>query len=387
LSSASSYTLVVPTFNRPGQLRQLLGYLARSGFRDRILVLDASKPANFDANAESIAEARLDSEHVRYEPTIAPARKIVDGLQKVLTPYCSFCADDDLIFVEGIAVCIAKLDANSSLAGAHGLYLNFSEANQRYRILNTVYDAPTVAHDNPLGRLAAHMQNYQAMFYALYRTPVLLSSITAAAEMQNYLSHELLQAALAVVAGGIARVDSFFYARSTGPSQVRKDWHPLEMTAKNALLLFEHYEAYHDAVVAALMVQPVIKERYHVEQVRQIVDLIHLRYLIPILPLSTLDLIIDESIAGQSGNDIAARIEASWHVEPQERRQLRFSGRELPVHTLPDADYEVDDGASDQSRFLIFNHSFLSQTLAGGRRIGWGDVDLIARNFRTYAAI
>ncbi len=387
LSATHAFTLVIPTFNRSAQLGRLLAYLKRYDFRHQIFILDASEPVIFAANATSVAAAKLDIRHLQYPPTIQPTLKVVDGLRQVQTPYCSFCADDDLIFVESVEKCIALLNVNAALVAAHGLYLNFSDENEQYRILNTFYDGPTIVHENALTRLAAHMRNYEAMFYALYRTPVLLSSITGAAEMRAFLFHELLQSALVVAAGGVARINDFFYARSTGPSHVRSNWHPIEMVAKDASSLFQHYVPYRDAIVNSLMSQPGIHAVYASERLQEIIDVIHLRYVSPILSLPTLDTIIDEHIAGKSGADISARIEASWKVPPPALRQLPLSARSRTFEALGRADYVLEDGNSGMGGHqLVFNYGFLSQALAGGRRIGREDVESIARHFGAYAA-
>src|ERR1700674_5448783 len=91
------YTLLIPTFNRPAYLRSLLGYLAARRFAYAIRVLDSGSPETLSQNREAISQVRLDVVHQTYDTTIPAAIKFADGTQSVDTPYCSFCADDDIL--------------------------------------------------------------------------------------------------------------------------------------------------------------------------------------------------------------------------------------------------------------------------------------------------
>ncbi len=406
--ASDRYTLVIPTFNRPGHLSRALRYLARREFPYPILLLDSSEDETFRANATSIAVAqRLRIRHERFPPSVAPYEKFAQGLLLVGTRYVSFCADDDILFTETIAECLDFLDANASFAAAHGHYVNFHEKDDAFHITYTVYDAPSITGDDGLARIVNQMRGYQAVFYAIFRTPVLQGSMRGASRMSFVLFQELLQSALALVQGGSARIDRFYMARNTGPSIPYTNWHPHQIIADNAAALFEQYAVYRDAIVAALVADPVMREALDAARMRQVLDVVHLQYLSPLLYVPILEYIREQNRQGATTAKIAEGIWEGFVMprrppypkrpyrpeafETRIRRRLNRSwperllkGRPPPAF-LREGDYWVDSRASDgeMRRYLLY-YEFILRDLANGRRISRDDVTSILRHFDFY---
>ena len=119
------YTLLIPTYNRPGQLASLLAYLEREGAGFPIHVLDSSQPGNRDLNRRASDREGLDVEYREYAEDTYPFDKFLDGVGRVGTAYCQLCADDDLIFIDRINRAVRTLERSPDHHCAHGYYFMF----------------------------------------------------------------------------------------------------------------------------------------------------------------------------------------------------------------------------------------------------------------------
>src|SRR5262245_43657877 len=99
-AARSRFALVIPTFNRPNEVRSLLGYLAARRFQYPVRVLDSSERDALASNRETIGRSELDLVHEIYDPATPMHDKITRGLAGVDATYCSLCADDDVLFTD-----------------------------------------------------------------------------------------------------------------------------------------------------------------------------------------------------------------------------------------------------------------------------------------------
>src|SRR5262245_41702622 len=175
-SPNSRYTLLIPTYNRSTHLRSLLGYLAARRFESPIRVLDSSEGEALSTNRDSVARSGLDIRHQIYDTSTDPYAKFALGVESVETPYCSFCADDDIPFTDAWPRLLDFLDANSAFVAAHGLYINV-KPDDPFHVSYVVYDGPSIEGADGLQRLVKQMGAYQAVFYAIYRTDVLSAAL------------------------------------------------------------------------------------------------------------------------------------------------------------------------------------------------------------------
>ena len=301
LPPRSRYTLLIPTYNRSALLRNLLGYFAARRFEYPIRVLDSSHEQALSENRQTIERAGLDITHQVYDPTVPVSTKFALGAQSVETPYCSFCADDDILFTNHLDRTLDLLDADQSVAAAHGHYVNF-KPDDNFDISDLLYWTPSIAGDDALKRIVEQMSNYQAVFYAIYRTSVLQSVLRQAARGKSNLAYELLSSAVAVAAGGVHRLPHFHMARNTGPSMVSEGWHPYQFLAANPESLFCEYAEYRAIVLEHLLADERCREIYTPAQMERVIDIVHLKYLAPMISGPVMDRIIDESLRpeGQS---------------------------------------------------------------------------------------
>jgi glycosyltransferase domain-containing protein len=224
-TARSHYTLLIPTFNRPAYLRSLLGYFSARRFEYPIRVLDSSFEQALSENRESVARAGLDIAHQVYDPATAIFAKLALGTQSVVTPYCSFCADDDILFTRNLDRLLDFLDDNPACVAAHGYYFTF-KPDDDFTIVETAYSAPSIAGDDALKRIVEQMLDYQAVFYAIHRTSVMQAVLSQLGCVQSLWAAEMLSSSPTLIPGGVHRMQDFYMARSTNPSIAAEGWHP-----------------------------------------------------------------------------------------------------------------------------------------------------------------
>lgn len=301
------YTLIIPTYNRPTQLLRLLHYIFSLKPSFRILILDSSNADVQEFNSSTLSHQEGEVEHVRFDPSIDVVSKFEHGVAMVNTPYCSFCADDDIVFVDSVMACVKFLEENQDYAAAHGYYFNF-QFDEMIVIGSVVYWRNELIADAPLKRLVALMKNYEAVLYAIYRIEVLRSIFSLVRRVDTVLCRELILSAATVLNGKVYRYPQFYYGRSTDASHPYEHWHPHEMLAKSHEILLIDYVRYRTALLEYL--QPISGEP--LSQQLQIFDLAHLRYFQEYLVPEILDFIIDRSLAGEGGDSITRAIWARW---------------------------------------------------------------------------
>lgn len=313
---ADSYTLVVPTFNRPQLLRRLLRYLELSDARFGTLVLDSSAPEHKRANADAVASVKLRIRRIEYDPALPPLEKFGSGVAEVETPFLSLCADDDIVVVATLAPIVEFLRRNGDYSAAHGFYFNFQEQGRagspwRTTVSSLFYRGPSLDAAEPAQRLARLFQRYEALTYAVYRSEVAAQVYRESRQVESILARELLSGALTVVAGKTARLKVIYYGRSTGPSAGYRNWHPLEWLATDPAGMFREYAAYRAVLVPALTQSA--GGAMTAEEAARLCDLIHLRYLSPYLDPRHLDFALGKNLERLAPEALVAEVWRFWN--------------------------------------------------------------------------
>lgn len=141
IASNPDVTILVPTFNRPKELRRLLRFLEAMNNSYPVHVLDGG-------NAESqLLNARLEGEFRgvtvrKYAEGYHFGLRTADGLNHVKTKYIVFCADDDFVIPSGIAACAKFIDDNQEYRAAigrvYGLGYSHSILRRGVSIMNSL---------------------------------------------------------------------------------------------------------------------------------------------------------------------------------------------------------------------------------------------------------
>ena len=302
------YTLLIPTYNRSAHLRSLLGYLAARRFEYPVRVLDSSSGDALSQNREAVDRGGLDAVHEVYDPAIPVHKKIVHAIRSVESTYCSLCADDDVLFTDHLGGLLDVLDADPALVVAHGYYVNF-RPGEIFDVWHTDYSAPSIVAGDALERIVQQMSNYQAIFYAVHRTDVMKSIHVPLDRVNSLWTQELLMSSLTLIAGGAHRAPQYYMARKTNPSIATEGWHPHQFFAMQPAELLHEYANYRAVMLEQLAADARCRAAYQTEQVQRVFDLVHLKYLAPMLSPAIIDYIIERSMhADTTSREIIAGI-------------------------------------------------------------------------------
>lgn len=293
-SLADSFTLIVPTYNRPAELSRLLAYLARHDIRFPVLVLDSSEPATQAVNCATVEKLGLKVRLEGLDPQVSPWEKFWRGSELVRTEFCSLCADDDLVLPGSLAPLVDFLWQHPDYCVSHGWYFTFYN-DVHIGITASVYHGASLDHSDPLDRLFALFRDYEAVTYGVYRTGVMRSVLRSVQGVNSMLARELLAGALSVAQGKTARLPIFYYGRSHLPSHPYSHWHPLDFLASSPQGLIQDYAAYRDILLNGF--QYAGYNHYTPAELAALVDLIHFRYLAEYVKPGVMNYLIEQTMA------------------------------------------------------------------------------------------
>jgi len=250
-NALSDHTLVIPTYNRPDLLRRLVTYYVERTQPPNLLVLDSSAPDIAAQNAAALAAYGPSLRHIVYPSTTPMAAKLARGLQEVATPTVSFCADDDLVFTEALQQARDFLLQNPDYVCAHGLYLNFREDGLNVHVTRE-YAGESNDAEHAGARIFRLCQNYESLFYGVFRTGDLQSIFAEAAKISSLHYQELFQSAAALIIGKVKRFPSFYAARRSGPEAEpgRDKWQTYYWFADDPTDFLTHYSDYRERTAA-----------------------------------------------------------------------------------------------------------------------------------------
>jgi glycosyltransferase domain-containing protein len=290
------FTLIIPTHDRPQLLSALLGYLETEKAEFHILVLDTSHSDALKSNRARVAASGLDVELAPFADGDRD-QNWRQGLQWVSTPLCSFCGDDSLVPLKGLRQCLDALRINPDASAAQGRSFTFlHRPDGDIELHSTSCFSPSIADRSPLERLAKSFAQDQAPRQGVFRTAALPRIFDNLVSVTEVLSRELLWAALTVIEGQAIYLPGFSYGRSIVPLKTCERWHPLEWFCKDPDGLFAEYLRYREIIASAVLQR--FDNMQDAAAVRNIIDLIHLRYLVRQAPDSTLELIAKQHIDG-----------------------------------------------------------------------------------------
>lgn len=195
-------TCVVPTYNRPDRLLRLLRYYRAAGCRAQLLILDSSDPdASRRAEVEALSGA-CGAVVRRYEPAMEPLRKMLEGLEKVSTPFVVFWADDDLMVPGALEEGVRWLEAHPEYSVVHGRSGLFAVRAGQVQWVAPYLQRPVV-QETASARLRDHLQRYSVMFYSLHRTRALRENLRRVCDsgLDWHTWGEIALSALAVLQG------------------------------------------------------------------------------------------------------------------------------------------------------------------------------------------
>lgn len=240
-------TLIIPTYNRPGYLGQLLAYYRDKALASKVLILDSSQPAIVAHNARVAAECGERFRHVVFPSTTQVALKLLKGIELVQTPFCAFCADDDLVYVNGLSQALAYLQEHPDYVCTDGIYLNYAKSRNDIQ-LQIEYASAGIDCEHPGARVFRLYQKYESLFYGVFRTPDLADIFSTVSTIPTLHFQELFQATSALLIGKSHRLPIFFAARQhCDAAEINRDkWQTYYWFADDRKDFLQHYLAYRE---------------------------------------------------------------------------------------------------------------------------------------------
>lgn len=222
-------TILIPTYNRPGYLKRILGYYSDCRITHTIIVADGSGDEIKKTNKETIASFPiLEVLHLdRYSPETAYSIRLSDALNHVDTKYCVICADDDFITPKGMGQSVDFLESNSDYTVAHGKYIFFNlECNGdegnifRWR---TIYSNESISSIDPAVRVYQQLSEYStATYYAVHKTKFLQwvwAESSRYTREDDHLFSELLASTLCLVYGKMKCLDVLYSVKDSSSTR------------------------------------------------------------------------------------------------------------------------------------------------------------------------
>lgn len=256
-----SFTLCVPTKNRPAFVARLLRYYARQRFAGAILIGDSSDPARAE-QTRRVVEAAAASLSVAY--VACPAMNVMECLEHVgalaQTAYAAWVSDDDFLCTGGIAQGMAFLDAHSDYAAAQGRGLLFEvDAKGPHGRMITLrpYPRASLEHDRAAARLRAHLDaDLPSLHTAVRRLEAFREMVGGFGRMpgarQGFIFDDIIPHCLAAMQGKVKALEGLYIVRHAHEGIYRQmpaydwitdpDWQP-------------SYQMFHRLVTAKLVEQ------------------------------------------------------------------------------------------------------------------------------------
>jgi len=250
--------IIIPTYNRPDYLHQILSYYDsfREGFK--IIVADSSSDENKQLNKEVISSVtNLDIRHIdSYSPELNPHHKFADAVNYAEEKYCVFCADDDFVTPNGIKQSVDFLEKNPDFVVAAGRYISFSlqngKARKRKFRWKFAYSTYSIEFPNPETRFEYHLSRYnRPTIYGVHRSDVLktIYKEVLKSEADPAFFGELLASMLTLIYGKMKCLDVLYAARCE--QAVGIGW-PTLRDAIEAGIFDEKYARFRDCLATNL---------------------------------------------------------------------------------------------------------------------------------------
>ena len=189
------------------------------------------------------------------------AHRYIKALSHVDTPYVAFCADDELLLTSFAQRCVDFLNNNLDYIACHGSYLGFAESSTGGLDITTiVYDAPSIDGSEISTRLMQLYSEYEATFYAIYRTEIQKKIFEYMPVGEPMLMGETTQSAASVILGKVKRLEGVYYLRNLTIAPHARDidgWN--QWMANDFSEFFEYYIKHRERMLSLLRSQNEIK--------------------------------------------------------------------------------------------------------------------------------
>lgn len=320
-----NHTLIIPTYNRPVLLSDMLSVLEGEAVRFSIYVADSSRRDVQERNAERLARTPCAVTHFRYLEDIGFIDKVLRTVEAVKTTHLSLCADDDLPVTSSIEECLSFLSTHPDYAVCHGDYYGCSYSPDGAPILNIDTEVSSIEYENSSDRVVHVLMNYQYLFYSVCVSDLYLKMLYEIKDLKSLHFMELHSALSLAAAGKVKALRRPYIVRNSSISSIYDNrlTDPNLAMGESARGFLRDYLAMRRLTVGALQAAaPDMSDR----DAGQAVDAGFLLYLRRIFASATmLDALKQQDLIGQDCRDTLYRIvheRKTPTVDPDVERQL-----------------------------------------------------------------
>lgn len=217
----NNISILLPTQNRPYQLKRALKFYKNELLSGVIHVIDSSDTENKIRVKKIIKDSSLKIVFYDYEYGTPPHKKLGETLSNLDAEFFLMMADDDFIFPAAILKCVQFLSLNTDYSAAHGRSYTFSVSKRKkvniFRYLQHHIDMP-----DPTVRFKHHMSDWSTTAYSVQRTENVKAIFAILKRFEGDIrSQELIWYAINVIRGKIAKLDTIYMLRQ---SSLPKEW-------------------------------------------------------------------------------------------------------------------------------------------------------------------
>ncbi|MFI4937144.1 MAG: TIGR00180 family glycosyltransferase [Candidatus Berkiellales bacterium] len=216
-------TILIPTYNRPKELKRLLHFLQFSQNPYPVVVLDGSTAENQKINRENIRDFKLVIAFP-FDPGMHLGTRLAIGLNEhVNTDYAILCGDDDFIIPQTITQAITFLQENPEYSAVNGYVKCLAHPKNLshlglFAFLDDLKHPLVLEHPEFLARFlklnAIAEAGCPPLFYALRRTAQAREIFAKIPATLKYSSQEMLSNALTVLWGKVTTLPSIMAIRN-----------------------------------------------------------------------------------------------------------------------------------------------------------------------------
>jgi glycosyltransferase domain-containing protein len=268
-------TALMPTRDRPLHCERQLRFLHENKFAHRIVVLDASEPANaalVRRACSGLAEYRQFGAEYRMADKLAAAVTDVD------TPYVVLIPDDDIVLPSAVAEAMAFLDGHPDFVVAHGYFVDIRMQGDDVDFHQVAGFTPSIVDAQPLRRHYNLFRRYQSFYWGVFRTAIFRSAVTMACAMNVVAFRELTAMSTTILQGKVSRLRSVYALRGATKSHAAlHQSSPFHFFLRDAGDFFRSYVLFRDGIAAFIRSNGI--ETPPGVQLEQLLDMIYAAYL------------------------------------------------------------------------------------------------------------
>ncbi len=212
-------TVIIPTKNRPVQLRRALTHFYGERFKGTVLIGDAG-----DGKGNEHLEFDFEFPNIEYfrAPEFSIHATVNLLIPHVKTKYVTLMGDDDFFTLKGLASCADFLEKNKEYIGANGDgAMVITRENCSYGKIMDVgpYPLHGCEDDDPSVRLQKHQDNYSVLLFSLFRKNAWEEMWCHKEMVDVHLSAEIYPNMMAAQLGKIKHLKTLYLVRQPNHQQ------------------------------------------------------------------------------------------------------------------------------------------------------------------------